>query len=434
MLRANPLRLLLRSTPSLTGAGSRAPAPVLPGEGLSARRRIFSNSYLGVDSFVRRRNSMLLTLGDGEPFVGDIRATFADSGIRNLFSDDLDRLVHVAASEEDVRLASDVLRSSLREAEAGGRPISNLPRYLATFFSLCRADGRVEAARDMWNSEELAASKVGQSMRSVRLRYVSLLLSEGLHQEVADTYRQLGHSGLSNDDVTILLAALYRMGTDEAYREASEFMYKPGPFKSGAAAAGEEDEADLSLAEGSKERLGRPGFGGRGRSRGAFIYAHFSVLKGEYGTAYDMLSDRRFVGAPSRLSSNLKLLILAEVRRLREALQLIRSELLLLPEAEGGRRGGRPRGREVCFEVMQKLAKAIKEDHDPASDVAKEFASLCRVLDDSAILCEKSVEELIFEPIQPHFIKEGKRSKGRGFHERDSSREHPRWSQREELE
>ncbi len=108
---------------------------------LPSRRPIFSDSYLGVDVYTQRRNAVRLEEKSAvrmrsdlsttpEDFISSIRATFADSGVRNLFTDDLNRLVDLAETEEDGKLAAEVLRASIRSQEEG-RPLSDLPRTVS---------------------------------------------------------------------------------------------------------------------------------------------------------------------------------------------------------------------------------------------------------------------------------------------------------------
>ncbi len=75
---------------------------------------LFTDAYLGVDKFSHYRNAKRLALrggvmgrevGDPGDFVSGVRATFAESGVRYLFADDIARLVDVAETEEDARSA-----------------------------------------------------------------------------------------------------------------------------------------------------------------------------------------------------------------------------------------------------------------------------------------------------------------------------------------
>ena len=59
-----------------------------------------------------------------------------------------------------------------------------------------------------------------------------------------------------------------------------------------------------------------------------FQYAFFAYKTGNFGPAFDILTDSRRVNRPSKFTTNLKLLILTDVGRLNDALLVIRSELL----------------------------------------------------------------------------------------------------------
>ncbi len=139
-------------------------------------------------------------------------------------------------------------------------------------------------------------------------------------------------------------------------------------------------------------------------SRAIYIYAYHAFKRGQRGHAFDVLTDRSLVGRRTKISTNLKLSILTEVGRLVEATQLIRTELL--PEDNRKTRAESSpddsRKKHVCFEVMQSLAAAIRQRYESNSEIGLEFASLCKILDDSAVLCDKTLEQIVFEPIEGH--------------------------------
>ena len=58
------------------------------------------------------------------------------------------------------------------------------------------------------------------------------------------------------------------------------------------------------------------------------LYSYFGYKTGNYVPAYDVISNSRRVSKNSKYTTNLKLLILTEVGRLKDAFLVIRSELL----------------------------------------------------------------------------------------------------------
>ena len=122
-----------------------------------------------------------------------------------------------------------------------------------------------------------------------------------------------------------------------------------------------------------------------------------------------------------------------EVGRLKEAMLLIRSEILTLSSAprtkfgeqkessiqdgdnytsddsnyddnsrsghlDTSANGPRVKRPAVCFDIMKKLAQAVKKEENP--ELSGELTLICDALDHRATLVEKSLEEIVFEPIR----------------------------------
>ena len=85
-----------------------------PSHSYVANRAIFSDSYLGIDYFSKQRNKAKLLVLDHDSFKGKIKASFDESGLRNIFVEDLEHMMDIADGDDDLRLLSDILRSSLQ--------------------------------------------------------------------------------------------------------------------------------------------------------------------------------------------------------------------------------------------------------------------------------------------------------------------------------
>jgi hypothetical protein len=133
--------------------------------------------------------------------------------------------------------------------------------------------------------------------RAGRLIYMLLLFRTDHFADVAATFWTFAHPSLT--EKTLAMAALARLGTPEAFEEATRLFRVPLP---------------------DAERRPR-----RGRSgRLPLLYAFLAHRAGQLGHAYDVLTDTRHVSRRTKASTNLKLQILTEVGRLKEALVLIR--------------------------------------------------------------------------------------------------------------
>ena len=127
---------------------------------------------------------------------------------------------------------------------------------------------------------------------------------------------------------------------------------------------------------------------------------------GECGAAFDTLTDPTLVGRSNVLSTNLKLDTLIKVGRLEEAMLLVKTEVL----SPNPRRHAR---RTVYFEVMERLANAIKTTEGANSDMAKDFTMICNDIDEFAHVSDKKLEEELFKPIEGKRERTKRRSRSR---------------------
>ncbi len=142
------------------------------------RRSVFSDSYLGVDVFVRNSNRLKLTMANEEGFRTKIRETFETSQLNDLFTEDLSNLIEVCDNEGDARVAADILKYAIGD---NTRTIGKLPVLMSRFFLMCKHKNFMSVARETWQDPVVAASGL-LCKRSARVRYFALLYQNKLYQ------------------------------------------------------------------------------------------------------------------------------------------------------------------------------------------------------------------------------------------------------------
>jgi len=342
------------------------------------RRFIFTNEYLGIESFSQHNQTAKLgrlALIDDQKYKAKVREAFERDGLRSLFSEDLRNLLCTAEGAEDLRLAAQLLAKAAEGTEQ--RSIEKLPQLFGFFFAICKRDGHLEIAKSMWENPALTVFR--NNFRAIRLRYLCLLYEAGHYEEVLDAYkkvmREMNGGPDLLDEATVTMAALHRLGTDEAFQEARELMQQP--------------YFSRRFTPSSKNASGGRASG----LRSLYIFAYMAMIKGEYGLAFDTISDPRMVTRSNFLSSNIKLAILTRAGRLEEALHLVRREFLATKGPHSGP------VKKIAFQVIQELATRIKEEDKTDSPMAMELARVCQDLDKRAVLCEKTLEDDVLEPI-----------------------------------
>ena len=129
-----------------------------------------------------------------------------------------------------------------------------------------------------------------------RVKYLTLLFRTESYDDVVNCYKRFKDP--VRTESTLAMASLAKIGTLEAFATAREIMA----------------QYSITSAPSSKSSGGRL----------TAIYAHFAYKLGQFGLAFDVLTDKRRVPRQSKLTTSLKILILTEVDRLEEALLLIR--------------------------------------------------------------------------------------------------------------
>ncbi len=271
------------------------------------------------------------------------------------------QLVDLANEEEDARFLARVLRSYL----TSGRPIPDLTLHYSWFFSLCKSENFVIAAREVFNDPEVRRSRILDHSFLLPLRYYTLLYESKAYDEIV---QDLAPKAANNSNfVTLTMAALYKIGTDDAFGRASSLFQEIT----------------------SLNKLGKPTLR---NCRGLFIFALFAYNMGEYGLAYDVLTTGKMAEIRwTKYSSNLRLAILTDTNRLDDALLLIRTEFL--PHDSK-----RIRSTQICFEAIEKLTLAVKVNEN-SSQIAKELVRICALLDEKANVATCSLEDIILEPV-----------------------------------
>jgi hypothetical protein len=263
-------------------------------------------------------------------------------------------LLDVVDTEENLRLVATILRSSLQQ---GARQISEIDLLFKRLFVTCKILNSVDVAKETWADPELRISGIVHNNKNTRLTYLTILYDNGLYEELAKDHQCLSSSVPQFNERSILLAALYKIGTPEAFQLAEETV------------------KNADKTHGNNARYN-------------YIFALFACKLGEYGRAYDAVSSR--FDKPHFLRTNLKLKVLVEVGRLEEAVLLLRTEMLA--------RGGRP---IVVFEVVKHLVGEVKEKCADNQRLVQELDSAVIGLDSVAHIIEESLEETILKPIKP---------------------------------
>jgi len=325
---------------------------------------------LDTDVIQRKRQEFLSSSGDPNESFRIIQENYKKRGIEALSQTQVHCFIDYASiitKNDDKQLVTNVVKSFCLDEDRDKVSKRNL---IKSFIHLCYGKNDYESAKEI---ADLAMASNLFSRRTLRI-YMTMLYNSGLYDEVFPAYKACddGFKPKSKEefanwnlDTTLVMAALYQHGTDEAFRDAMEIK---------------KTNIDR-FAQGSSRDKANIAF-----SRGTALAGWFAVEKGKYGLAVDLLEK---FDHKSDLILNILCYAKAKcgdcdgaIKELTKSVQKSakRWKILLSPQ------------------VMDAISQEVKYFDSPMLN--ENFSNLCTILDRNATLGDQNLRERVLEPLE----------------------------------
>jgi hypothetical protein len=327
-------------------------------------RNIFTKEYLGLAFRQRKQNEAHAKAGKNVTKIKDnFLNSYKQRGIKGLKRNDIKNYMDLVDGEKDMANLSRVVEDFLAEADDPKHKVNLLCDCIRT----CYLRGDVKYSRTL--SEGAFFQYFDQSPIAV-LNHFQLLYDHGHYQELVDKCKKL--TKVENAaQMAIVMASLCRIGTQDAYNQATEFMA---------------DEIIIPKEGRTKE-----------------LFAWFSIQMGHYDTALETLknlSEKSKGGkaASTKIRANVILFALVKSGKVDICLSEISNEL-----KKYSKFGYIPM---YSYELLGEIAKAVKHDEK----LTQMYKELPNDLEEKGKMDSATVEELVFRPISasPHSISSDK--------------------------
>jgi len=302
-----------------------------------------------------------------------IHKNYERRGIEALSQSQVHDLIHSASTNSecnDRQFVTSVVKSFCLDTD---RDTISRRKVIKGFMHLCHDNNDYESAKEV---ADVAISENLLSRKALRI-YMTLLYNSGLYENVFIAYKTCDNASFLpksqedftgfNFDTTLVMAALYQHGTDEAFRDAMELKREKI-----------ERFAQLRDRKGKNSQVSF--------SRGTALAGWFAVEKEKYGLAVDFLDK---FGVKSDIVLNILCYAKAKSGDADGAIKdLIKSvhkstkkwKILLSPQ------------------VMDAISEEVKYFDSPRLN--ENFSKLCTILDKNATLGDLSLRERVLEPIE----------------------------------
>jgi len=346
----------------------------------SQTRTIFDESYLSQEGIQSKQKEFLASCNDVKAHFENIQRNFQRGGIEVMTQNQVFDTISSASENEDCNdkeYIKTIVKSFCQDID---RDEKAKQMVIKSFLYLCYINQDHENATEIADLG-LSMNLMGYSTTSI---YLQLLYNAGLYENVYTVIKMNKdelfpeNSTANLNTYTRALAALYQLGTDEAFRDAME-LKKEMLQESRSYVERFKREKKLKTNKNGTHR-------DFGFFRGSSLAGWFAVEKGKYGIAIDFFENMEI----GKSDLNLNIMCYAKAKS-GDAEGAIKEMSSVVRKSKGRWKV------EVCSEVMDAISEEVKYFSSP--DLNEQFSKLCSLLDKGATLTETSIREEILRPI-----------------------------------
>ena len=328
---------------------------------VSQIKRNIINYNLQGKSYVKLVERAKLLVPDVEGLRNSVENSFLKSGIDNIFIEELRNVILFVETENHLARIYPIIVAFFKDSYR--LSAEEKVDILSVFISNCLAHQSVDLARNIWNLEETKNYR----RKNTYAKYYTLLYRLEYYEEILRDFEM-------SPDITILrehqgfllvVAALCKIGNQGALNKLSELIPSP------------------------KSNFQEH------HTRSVCMYAWLAMKLGNYGLAYDLTNKC----LNTALTMNVKLSILTEAGRLKDALLCLRMHLNNRAKCISSRE--KKNTFRINFETMKKLTDQVKNEGN--ENLTKDFVLLCSALDSQAEIVDGSLEEMLFSITEKRF-------------------------------
>ena len=336
---------------------------------ITTARHIYTKEYLGLAFRTKKQNESRVEAGKNiSKIKNNFMTSYKQKGIKNVRRNEIKNFIDLADCEKDMTNLSRVVEDFL--AQAGD------PKHKTGM--VCNCIQTCYLRRDLKYSRFFSEGAFLQYFDKhpiAMLVLFQLLYDNGHYQELVDKFKTTAKVK-NAANMTIIMAALCRIGTQEAYKEATEMK--------------RQDEIFMS-----KEVEG---------SRPQELFAWFSIQMGHYDAAIETLRKKKQpsniseklkgVKASSKCRGNIILFALVKSGNIETCLSEMSNELKNYTKF-----GFTP---VYSFELIEEIADAVKHNEK----LSETYKDLPKDLEEKGKIVNTTVEEMVFTPIgaSPHSV------------------------------
>ena len=328
------------------------------------RASLYSDAFLCLDVTRNNISKQKLLVTDPGQVKDKIKSEFQQTGLRNIFNEEIKRLLYFSTTAEDLDFSRKLIVAQLQDS-LHSLDLHNLYYKLQLFFDMCQINNLPWEAIKCWNEPEVRAC-IMYKKRIVRC-YFDLLFENGMYPELLEEFNRdpEGYANLPGQSPLVLAAlSYYKIGGRDSLKEGLKLINLVDPAR-------------------------------HSKSRAVNAVSLLAYNLGEYSLAESLLVKQRKMQLQERwkhtsFSDSLQVLLLVKTGKLEDAVTQFR--LSFLPTSPESL-------RRVHYCVVSELLSAVRESQD--EQLYREVMKMVLVIEkaDQVFISNESLEDGIMKTI-----------------------------------
>ena len=198
------------------------------------RASLYSDAFNRLDMTKSKVAKANLLVSDQSEAKAKLKKEYLDNGLRNIFNEEIQRLILLSSQEEDLEFCQKVVCDQLQD-NLHSLDLTNLNYNLMLFFDMCHIINSPGPARKCWSQSEVRSILESlRSRRRIHRVYFHLLYKNEMYGDLLEEF-QLQPEDLSKlpgqAPLVLALVSLYKIGSRASLEEGLKLVPLVDPAK-----------------------------------------------------------------------------------------------------------------------------------------------------------------------------------------------------------
>ena len=183
---------------------------------------LYSDRFMNLDQTKKKIEKIKLVISDQSQAKEKIKAEYSTNGIKNIFNEEIYRMLLISNTSEDMEFCRKVLTAQLQDS-LHSLDYPSLSYKYQLFFDLCHINNLPQVAIKCWNQPEVRAFLPSLRNRKWIIKpFFDLLFENQLYRELLEEFgRETEYYSNTPGQCPLVLASLahYRIGSRDSLEE-----------------------------------------------------------------------------------------------------------------------------------------------------------------------------------------------------------------------